>query len=90
MNTWDFNNCRVFLEFMIEQQPQSTDLIRAYEKLIEKKAEFDIATSGHNADVQKNWENTQKDITINWQNAQAEVTKASIENNFRGMHTQNI
>jgi len=90
MNSWDFNNCRAFLEFMIQQQPQSTDLIRAYEKLIEKKTEFDIAASGHNADVQKNWENSQKDMTTNWQNTQAQVTKASIENGFRGMPTGNI
>ena len=90
MNSWDFNNCRAFLEFMIEQQPQSTDLIRAYEKLIEKKTEFDIAASGHNADVQKNWENSEKEKTTNWQNTQAEVTKASIENNFRGMPIGNI
>ncbi len=85
MNSLDFNNCRVFLEFMIQQQPQSTDLIRAYEKLIEKKTEFDIAAIGYNADVQKNWENSQKEIITNWHNKQAAVTKSSIENNFQGM-----
>jgi len=90
MNSWDFNNCRAFLEFMIQQQPQSTDLIRAYEKLIEKKTEFDIAASSHNADIQKNWENSQKEVTTNWQNTQAAVTKASIENNFQGTPNRNI
>jgi hypothetical protein len=79
MNSLDFNNCRAFLEHMIQQQPQINELIQAYVKLIEKKTEFDIASSGHYAEVQKNWENSQKEMTINWHKTQAEITKASIE-----------
>ena len=37
MNHIDFNRCRIFLEKMIEQKPDSSELIQAYVKLIEKK-----------------------------------------------------
>lgn len=83
MNSFDFNNCRAFLEYMIQHQPQSNELVHAYVKLIEKKTEFDIASSGHNAEIQKNWENSQKEMTTNWQKTQAEVTKASIEKGYQ-------
>jgi hypothetical protein len=79
MNGFDFNNCKAFLEFMIQQHPENAELVKAYMKLIEKKTEFDIAVSSHNAEVQKNWENSQKEITKNWQSTQAEVTKESIK-----------
>ena len=79
MNNWDFNNCRGFLEHMINERPDNNELIKAYVKLIEKKTEFDIAVSSHNAEVQKNWENSQKEMTKNWQSTQAEVTKESIK-----------
>jgi len=79
MNGYDFNNCKAFLEYMLQQNPESSDFIKAYEKLIEKKTEFDIAVSSHNTEVQKNWENSQQEITKNWQTTQADVTKASIE-----------
>jgi molecular chaperone DnaK (HSP70) len=88
MNNWDFNNCRVFLENMIQQQPQNSELIKAYVTLIEKKTEFDIACSGYNADVQKNWENSQKEMTTNWQKTQADVTKSSIEHGYKPYNNQ--
>ncbi|MEC8328717.1 MAG: hypothetical protein VX100_21910 [Pseudomonadota bacterium] len=79
MNSWDFNNCRTFLEFMIQEKPENQELVKAYVKLIEKKTEFDIAASSHNADVQKNWENSQKEQSKNWQDNQAAVTKETIK-----------
>ena len=79
MNSWDFNNCRAFLEHMIQEKPDNAELVKAYVKLIKKKTEFDIACSSHNADVQKNWENSQKEQSKNWQDKQAEVTKESIK-----------
>jgi molecular chaperone DnaK (HSP70) len=82
MNGWDFNNCRAFLEYMIQENTENSELIKAYVRLIEKKSEFDIAVSSHNADIQKNWENSQKEQTKNWQDTQAEVTKESIKSNY--------
>ncbi len=79
LNSWDFNNCRTFLECMIREKPDNAELVKAYIKLIEKKTKFDIACSSHNADVQKNWENSQKEQSKNWQDKQAEVTKESIK-----------
>lgn len=88
MNGFDFSNCKAFLEFMINQNPENTELIKAYTKLIEKKTEFDIAVSAHNSEVQKNWENSQKEIAKNWQSTQAEVTKESIKNGYLGIGPQ--
>lgn len=79
MNSWDFNNCRAFLEFMIQENPENAELVKAHVKLIEKKTDFDIAVSSHNADVQKNWENSQQEQSKNWQDNQAAVTKESIK-----------
>lgn len=79
MNSWDFNNCRTFLEYMIREKPDNAELVKAYIKLIEKKTEFDVASSSHNAEVQKNWENSQKEQSKNWQDNQAAVTKESIK-----------
>lgn len=64
---------------MIQEKPDNAELVKAYIKLIEKRTEFDIASSSHNADVQKNWENSQKEQYKNWQDKQAEVTKESIK-----------
>ena len=79
MNPYDFNGCRNFLEHMIQENPENNEFIKAYMKLIEKKTEYDISISSHNAEVQKNWENSQKEMTKNLQSTQAEVTKKSIE-----------
>ena len=64
---------------MIQEQPENQELVKAYIKLIEKKTEFDIAVSSHDADVQKNWENSQKEQSKNWQDNQAAVTKETIK-----------
>jgi hypothetical protein len=86
MNTWDFNNCKSFLEYMIQEKENNSDLIKAYEKLIEEKTKYDIAISSHNAEVQKNWENSQKEITTNFQTNQADVTKESIKQGFNSIN----
>jgi hypothetical protein len=82
MNTWDFNNCKSFLEYTIQEKEDNTDLIKAYEKLIEEKTKYDIAISSQNVEVQKNWENSQKEITTNFQTNQADVIKESIKQGF--------
>lgn len=79
MNSWDFSSCRTFLEQMINERPDNQELIKAYVRLIERKADFDIAASSHNSEVQKNWENSQKEMTKNWQTTQADITKESIK-----------
>jgi len=86
MNTWDFNNCKSFLEYMIQEKENNSDLIKAYEKLIEETTKYDIAISSHNAEVQKNWENSQKEITTNFQTNQADVTKESIKQGFNSIN----
>lgn len=64
MNSYDFSFCRAFLERMIEERPDNNELVKSYTRLIEKKADFDISWSQHGADVQKNWENAQKELTL--------------------------
>lgn len=75
MNQWDFNNCRLFLEEMIRANPENKDLIGAYQKLIEKKADFDISFLKADADVRSEWEKNQTERM----KAEADVRKKSIE-----------
>lgn len=77
MNYIDFNNCRIFLEKMIEQKPDNSDLIQAYIKLIEKKAEFDISWLKTDEELRKDFEKNQTERI----KAQTEITKTSIEKN---------
>jgi len=77
MNYIDFNNCRIFLEKMIEQKPDNSELIQAYVKLIEKKAEFDISWLKTDEELRKDFEKNQTERI----KAQTEVTKTSIEKN---------
>lgn len=79
MNGWDFNHSRAFLETMIAEHPENGEMIKAYIRLIEKKTEYDVAVSAHNAENQRNWENSQKEITKNWHSSQAEIAKESIK-----------
>ena len=77
MNYIDFNSCRIFLEKMIEQKPDSSELIQAYVKLIEKKAEFDISWLKTDEELRKDFEKNQTERI----KAQTEITKTSIEKN---------
>jgi len=77
MNYIDFNNCRIFLEKMIEQKPDNTELIHAYVKLIEKKTEFDISWLKTDEELRKDFENNLTERI----KAQNEITKTSIEKN---------
>lgn len=75
MNDFNFNNCRNFLERMIQSNPDNTELVKAYVKLIEKKSEVDIQFLKSDADVRNEWE---KNLTDRIK-AQTEVQKKSIE-----------
>jgi hypothetical protein len=77
MNYIDFNNCRIFLEKMIEQKPDNTELIHAYVKLIKKKTEFDISWLKTDEELRKDFENNLTERI----KAQNEITKTSIEKN---------
>jgi len=75
MNQWDFNNCRLFLEEMIRANPENRDLIGAYQRLIEKKADFEISFLKADADLRSEWEKNQTERM----KAEADVRKKSIE-----------
>lgn len=75
MNQWDFNNCRLFLEEMIRANPENKDLISAYQKLIEKKADFEIAFLKADTGLRSEWEKNQTERM----KAEADVRKKSIE-----------
>ena len=75
MNDWIFNECRNFLESMINKEPENKELIQAYIKLIEKKTESDIAYFKIHAEVKKDWEKNQTERI----KANTEVTKKLIE-----------
>ncbi|HFS68210.1 MAG TPA: hypothetical protein ENK91_10990 [Bacteroidetes bacterium] len=62
---------------MIEQKPDNSDLIQAYIKLIEKKAEFDISWLKTDEELRKDFEKNQTERI----KAQTEITKTSIEKN---------
>lgn len=84
MNDFNFNNCRNFLERMIESNPDNAEIVKAYVKLIEKKAEVDIQFLKGDADVRKEWEKNQTDRI----KAQTEVQKKSIEKGGAPYQTQ--
>ncbi len=75
MNSIDFDKCRVFLENMIEKNPENKELIQAYVKLIETKTEFDILYIKGDTELRKDWEKNQTERI----KANTEVTKKSIE-----------
>lgn len=83
MNNYDFYNCRLFLEGMIQNHPDNNELIQAYVKLIEKKTEFDIAYFSQDAEIQRNWDNNQMEMNKVWQNGQTEIAKKQIETSVR-------
>lgn len=44
MNSEDFNKCRQFLEEQLSKNLESKDLLATYQKLIELKSQYDLAT----------------------------------------------
>lgn len=44
MNSEDFNKCRQFLEEQLSKNIESKDILAAYQKLIELKSQYDLAT----------------------------------------------
>lgn len=69
---WNFYNDRIlFLEKMIEQNPENKDLIQSYTKLIEKeidleikRLDFDAKIHSNNTDFNKNNDNNQKEYAL--------------------------
>lgn len=76
INQWDFNNCRLFIEEMIRNNSENKELISVYQKLIEKKADCDIAWLKSDADVRAEFEKNQTERM----KADTELRKVSIEN----------
>ncbi len=81
MNSWDFNNCRIFLEDMIRNNIDNKELISAYSKLIEKKSDFDVSFFKADADMRNEWEKNQTERI----KAEADVRKKSIEKGQLGI-----
>jgi len=59
MNSIDFHYCRNFLESMIYNNPDNKELLSTYQKLIEKKSEFDTAYFKVDAEIRNSWEQQQ-------------------------------
>lgn len=78
MNSWDFGQCRIFLEAMIAKHPDNKELVLAYIKLIEKKTEFDIEFFKCDVELKKDYEKNQTErFKVN-----SEITKTSIVQNI--------
>jgi putative N-acetylmannosamine-6-phosphate epimerase len=75
MNSFDFNNCRFFLEEIIKNNPENKEYISAYIKLIEKKSDFDASFFKADADMRNEWEKNQTERI----KAEADVRKKIIE-----------
>lgn len=70
MNDYAFYHCKSFLEQRISDQPENTELVKAYVFLIKQKTKFDIAFFSQNADVQKNWNDNLAEINKQWKQCQ--------------------
>lgn len=79
MNIMFYENCRQFLEKMIEASPENQELIKAYTTLISKVADIEVKYSEHNTEFNKTYANNQADLTKNHQTTQAEITKKQID-----------
>lgn len=79
MNSWDFYQCRIFLEERIRELPENMELVKAYVTLIEQKAQFDTAYFSQNAEVQKNWSDNHREMNNSWHKFQADVTQKQTE-----------
>jgi len=77
MISFDFNNCRVFLEEMIKNNPENSELIKAYTKLIEEKTRFDIEWIKVDEEIRKDFEKNQTERF----KEKVDVTKKSMDKN---------
>ena len=78
MNNRSFNDCRIFLEKMIENSPENHELIKAYVKLIEEKTKFDITQLKVNEELEKSLDKNETEQL----KADLEVEKVSLERNI--------
>lgn len=79
MNMYFYDNCRQFLEKMIQENPTSVELVKAYANLISKVADIEMKYSEHNTDFNKNRDKNQAEIVKTQHTAQADITKKQIE-----------
>lgn len=79
MNTSFYDNCRQFLEKMIQEDKSNTELVKAYSTLISKVADIEMKYFEHNTDYNKNHINNQAEVAKTFYTAQADITKKQIE-----------
>lgn len=79
MNIWFYDNCRQFLEKMIQENQSNTQLVKAYSTLISKVADIEMKYSEHNTDYNKNHDKNQAEVAKTIHAAQADITKKQIE-----------
>ena len=79
MWTWFYDNCRQFLERMMEAHPDNMELVKAYSNLISKVAELELKFSEHNTDYNKNYDKNRAEVEKTYQSTQADVAKKQIE-----------
>jgi len=79
MNMYFYDSCRQFLEKMIQENPTSVELVKAYANLISKVAEIEMKYSEHNTDFNKNYDKNQAEVARTLHTAQADITKKQIE-----------
>lgn len=83
MNIWFYDNCRQFLERMIQENQSNTELVKAYSTLISKVADIEMKYSEHNTDYNKN----QAEVAKTIHSAQADITKKT---NRKRRHSSTI
>lgn len=79
MNIWFYENSRLFLEKMIQENPANQEFVKAYSNLISKVADIEMKYSEHNTEYNKNHDKNQTEIAKNYQTTQAEIAKKQIE-----------
>lgn len=79
MNIWFYDNCRQFLEKMIQENQSNTELVKAYSTLISKVADIEMKYSEHNTDYNKNHDKNQAEVAKTIHTAQADITKKQID-----------
>jgi len=89
MNDWDFNQSRLFLENMIANHMENTEVIKellqTYRNLLDNKAQVDMQFMKSDESTRTEWEKNQTERI----KAQADITKTSLENGTQPPYQQN-
>jgi len=89
MNDWDFNQSRLFLENMIANHMENTEVIKellqTYRNLLDNKAQVYIQLMKSDESTRTEWEKNQTERI----KAQADITKTSLEKGTQPPYQQN-